>query len=656
MKKILLVASICLLAMGGFASAATIQLPRTGQTICYDTFGEEIDCSGTGQDGETQYGAVLPVPRFTTDYYGLTVVDNLTGLMWTFDSRTPDPYDPALPICALDDRLLGFDEALIYIECLNSNNFLGYNDWRLPNREELRSLILDLSADNPALPAGYPFINVEREYNYWSSTNSGIGSINMWSGSESSGGVVWPVRAGVTDGNPDPAYPVNLRKTGQTVSDAPGDDGDLQAGVAWPDPRFTVTYCDASGPCPDPDVDCDLDPSNDVVTDNLTGLTWIRLPDNVHRTWEESLAYANDLNRCGYSNWRLPNINELESMIHNGEPDIAVWLNTSPPDYFIGIESFSYWSSTTSRAGRSSAMVVDLWDGSILTGPKIAEYYAWPVRLPGRVLTVSKTGEGHGTVTSVPPGIDCGLDCSEVFPEGTPVTLTAVADVGSTFDGWSGGGCTGTGTCMITMNTDTAVTASFSTPSSGCTYSISPKTYTFPTNGGTITIAVTGLGLSCPEPSVPDPVETWAHATVTSWNNNTGVVKVTADPSYSSVQRVSNVAIGNRTFVAIQKQRSCTPGGVPPIFTPLSAVWPQGGGTGSFTISFPPKAATDCIWSAEPSGKTPWVSTDSTGKGAGTVDYSVDPNLTSEIRKGKINIRLLQKPLNVYQFKVKQLN
>ncbi len=94
MKKILLVASICFLAMGGVVSAATIELPRTGQTTCYNASGEEIVCSGTGQDGETQYGAVLPVPRFTTDYYGLTVVDNLTGLMWTFDSRTPDPYDP----------------------------------------------------------------------------------------------------------------------------------------------------------------------------------------------------------------------------------------------------------------------------------------------------------------------------------------------------------------------------------------------------------------------------------------------------------------------------------------------------------------------------------------------------------------------------------
>ena len=664
--------------MGGVVSAATIELPRTGQTTCYDSFGDEMVCTGTGQDGETQYGAVLPVPRFTTDYYGQTVVDNLTGLMWALDSRTPDPYDPNLVICAPDDRevtpwydptgsLLLYDVSE-YMACLNANNFLGYNDWRLPNREELRSLILDYSTNEPALPAGYPFINVEAPYLYWTSTSRlikdpvdpdlwiyGVGSINMWSGSESSGRFVWPVRAGQTDGNPDPAYPANLRKTGQRESLAPGDDGEIQAGVSWPDPRFTVTYCDASGPCTNPADDCDLDPSNDVVTDNLTGLTWMRLPDNIQRTWDESLGDANDLSLCGYSNWRLPNINELDSMIHSGEPDIAVWLNTSPPYYFVGVESSWYWSSTTDRAFRSTAMVVNLWDGSISNDSKTQHYYAWPVRLPGGVLTVLKTGEGLGTVTSVPPGIDCGSDCSQVFLEGTVVDLTAVAEIGSTFEGWSGA-CSGTGTCTLTVNADTEVTATFSTPASACTYSIFPKTYIFPVSGGPIGVAVTASDFGCPEPSVPAPAENWAHPTVTSWNGKKGIVRVVVDPSFSSVQRVSNIKIGNRIFAATQRKRSCTPGGVPPIFTPSSSIWSQAGGTGSFAISFPPGAAVDCIWSATPSPRTTWVSTDSTGTGEGIVDYSVAPNLSAEIRKGNINIHLLQKPLAVYQFKVRQLD
>jgi hypothetical protein len=76
------------------------------------------------------------------------------------------------------------------------------------------------------------------------------------------------------------------------------------------------------------------------------------------------------------------------------------------------------------------------------------------------LLSVSKGGSGAGTVLS-PPGINCGLDCSESYTQGTQVTLAASAAAGSTFTGWSGGGCSGTGTCTVTMNAPTSVTATF---------------------------------------------------------------------------------------------------------------------------------------------------------------------------------------------------
>jgi hypothetical protein len=78
-------------------------------------------------------------------------------------------------------------------------------------------------------------------------------------------------------------------------------------------------------------------------------------------------------------------------------------------------------------------------------------------------LTVSKSGTGSGSVSSSPAGINCGSTCSSAFITGTQVTLTATADSGSTFAGWSGGGCSGTGTCTVTMSADQAVTATFST-------------------------------------------------------------------------------------------------------------------------------------------------------------------------------------------------
>jgi hypothetical protein len=79
----------------------------------------------------------------------------------------------------------------------------------------------------------------------------------------------------------------------------------------------------------------------------------------------------------------------------------------------------------------------------------------------GASLTVFKTGSGSGTVTSSPAGINCGATCSHRYAHGTLITLSATPSAGSSFTGWSGGGCSGTGTCQVTTNADTAVTATF---------------------------------------------------------------------------------------------------------------------------------------------------------------------------------------------------
>ena len=80
---------------------------------------------------------------------------------------------------------------------------------------------------------------------------------------------------------------------------------------------------------------------------------------------------------------------------------------------------------------------------------------------PSPLLQVNPTGTGTGTVSSTPAGIDCGSDCAENFPSFTEVTLAAVPDPGSTFTGWSGGGCSGSGTCEVTMLEAVTVEAEF---------------------------------------------------------------------------------------------------------------------------------------------------------------------------------------------------
>jgi hypothetical protein len=78
-------------------------------------------------------------------------------------------------------------------------------------------------------------------------------------------------------------------------------------------------------------------------------------------------------------------------------------------------------------------------------------------------LTVSRTGNGQGTVTSAPTGISCGSTCTAPFAAGSSVTLTAAPLAGSTFAGWTGA-CSGTGSCVVSMSSAQSVVATFTVP------------------------------------------------------------------------------------------------------------------------------------------------------------------------------------------------
>jgi hypothetical protein len=106
-------------------------------------------------------------------------------------------------------------------------------------------------------------------------------------------------------------------------------------------------------------------------------------------------------------------------------------------------------------------------------------------------LTVSKAGTGSGTVTSTPVGINCGSDCSEPYPSGTSVTLSATPVEGSTFAGWSASGCdtfsmTANKTCTAVFNQQTVTTYALTVTKTG-------------TGSGTVTSTDGGIncGNSC---------------------------------------------------------------------------------------------------------------------------------------------------------------
>jgi Bacterial Ig-like domain (group 3)/Divergent InlB B-repeat domain len=98
-------------------------------------------------------------------------------------------------------------------------------------------------------------------------------------------------------------------------------------------------------------------------------------------------------------------------------------------------------------------------------------------------LTVALSGGGSGTVTSSDGNINCGSACTHSYPAGTMVTLTATPAGGSTFAGWSGAGCSGTGICQLTLSSDQNVTATFNT---------TPKTATTTTLSSSSNPAIVG--------------------------------------------------------------------------------------------------------------------------------------------------------------------
>ncbi len=338
-------------------------LPQTGQTVCYDAAGTTVTCTG-GQDGELQTGLAWPTPRFV-DNGDKTQTDKLTGLIWSKDAN---------PAAATKT----WQQALDYIKTLNSQNYLGHNDWRLPNINELASLVNKGQSNTSTWLNGQGFLNVQSSY-YWSSSSGSIGTNYAWYVDVNSGFVgninrslnfyVWPVRTGQSGlfGN------LTLPRTGQTTcySDSgatiscsgTGQDGELQTGIAWSTPRF-------------------IDNGDQTQTDKLTGLIWSKNanPAAGTKTWQQALDYIKSLNSqnyLGHNDWRLPNINELESLGNKGQTNTSTWLNGLG---FLNIQSNFYWSSSSYSAGTSFAWLVSMFNGSEGIYTKSDFSYVWPVR------------------------------------------------------------------------------------------------------------------------------------------------------------------------------------------------------------------------------------------------------------------------------------
>ena len=143
---------------------------------------------------------------------------------------------------------------------------------------------------------------------------------------------------------------INIKKTGQTISYYPKDDGYYQKGVT---PSYT------------------RDDDKEIVMDNITKLQW---QDNeevktVYKNWEDAKAYCSGLTLGGYADWRLPTIIELQTIIVDGKSsptiDTTAFVNYTISNY--------YWSSTTSASSTNVAWSAYFHDGDTFYNYKLTK-------------------------------------------------------------------------------------------------------------------------------------------------------------------------------------------------------------------------------------------------------------------------------------------
>ncbi len=113
-----------------------------------------------------------------------------------------------------------------------------------------------------------------------------------------------------------------------------------------------------------------------VVFDTKTNLMWVRNGNLAGKkmTWREAIEYCERLNYAGYSDWRLPTIDELKTLIKKDE--IPAINNKA----FDCLEDLYYWSATTYVSNTVSAWNMNSYYGNASSSNKMYHYYVRPVR------------------------------------------------------------------------------------------------------------------------------------------------------------------------------------------------------------------------------------------------------------------------------------
>lgn len=289
-------------------------VPHTGQTECFDDEGNYLKTTENtlfrGQDGDflinqckykkLGYGGKIIAEASTKEEDWLMVKDINTGLIWelkSFDEKMINPFNHRYTL----------DDAYRQIQKLNINQYGGFSDWRMPNREELRSIVL-YNDDIPSIDRNY-FPDTQTDF-YWSADAYTPNKNIQW-------GTYFGYGCSICYSN-HKFYFVRAVRSGYNPSF-----GNSQKY------NFEI-FSDGS------------------VIDKNTGLMWMRdEPGEMSLT--EALQYCKKLELGGFKDWRLPSMKELASIVDLSFPD-GNWFNK---EIFPNIKTKPlgfYWSATTYQA------------------------------------------------------------------------------------------------------------------------------------------------------------------------------------------------------------------------------------------------------------------------------------------------------------------
>ncbi|WP_264520185.1 DUF1566 domain-containing protein [Flavobacterium sp. N1994] len=242
----------------------------------------------------------INTPSYTNNGNG-TITDTVTGLMWQQVDGGEMTIENATSYC--DGLVLG-----------------GFSDWRLPTPLEAFSLQI-LQNNNPAMNTTY-FTASAAEYWWTSKFQAGDNT------------KVWCTNAGGGIGNHPKSETISAGGTKRFHVRAVRD---MVPSIVLAN-HFT-------------------DNGDGTITDNLTQLTWQKVPNASAMTWEQALTYAEGLTLGSTSDWRLPNIKELQSL--NDESVTNPSVNTA---FFGSIGVKNYWSSTTLKPNTTNPSSAWYWN------------------------------------------------------------------------------------------------------------------------------------------------------------------------------------------------------------------------------------------------------------------------------------------------------